>query len=684
MHRASFPWIATLLLLFGAGSSAGAEATPAPADTALYHVPPVTVSAARPRASAGGSSALEVNLDSTVVRPAPTLEQVLRSMPLVMVRANSRGEAQPALRGGEDRQIAVLVDGVPITLAWDNRSDLSVVPLTAARSVTLHRGLSSLLHGPNALAGAVEVDVSRGSRAEADPPPLVVDAGVDHTGARSAAVAAGMARGADRGRWVARAGGGYRGSDGFVLPRSLAHSDPASYARLTSDGDLRLNTDVEAYDGFVSLRRVGGGGAWASATGAGYRVERGVAPEAHTSEPRLWRYPFQTRGLAALSGGTGLRQTPWGEGDLEASLGVDLGRTEIDEYDALDYRTVTGGERDDDRTLTARLLGDHTLGPRGDLRMAFTMADVSHREVLGTDPEARYRQRLWSVASETDWRLGLAAPVRLSAGVAADGADTPESADKAALGSLRDWGGRLGATAGSRDGRLLVHASAGRRARFPSLRELYSVALGRFLENPGLRAEVQWVGEAGITLRAGGAELQLVGFHQVLDDAIARVSVATPTGNRFQRVNLGRVTGRGLEVVGSASARSVALGGSATLQRVRGEDAAGVESQLEYEPTFYGAMWGESPLPARARLGVEVAGATQQRFIDPDLGAFATLSPGASIGVRLSRSFEITGPGPWRRVDATLALDNLTDQPVFDQAGLPQPGRTVRLQARVW
>jgi hypothetical protein len=35
-------------------------------------------------------------------------------------------------------------------------------------------------------------------------------------------------------------------------------------------------------------------------------------------------------------------------------------------------------------------------------------------------------------------------------------------------------------------------------------------------------------------------------------------------------------------------------------------------------------------------------------------------------------------------VDAVVALENVADQPVFDQAGLPQPDRAIRLQARLW
>uniref|UniRef100_A0A832MKT1 TonB-dependent receptor n=1 Tax=Eiseniibacteriota bacterium TaxID=2212470 RepID=A0A832MKT1_UNCEI len=673
----------TCATLAAGAARAAAPAPPAARDTSVYESAPVTVIAPRPRATPGGSSAVSAALDTGATRPAPTLEQVLREMPLVVIRANSRGEAQPALRGAEDRQMAVLVDGVPVTLAWDHRADLSVVSLTAARNVTLHRGLSSLLMGPNALGGAVEVDVARGERADAPPPPLAASLGVDHSGARSASLAVGAVRAEGGARWVLRAGAGHRGSDGAVLPRALAAADPATRERLTADGERRRNTDLEAFDAFVSARRTTSGGAWAAFTGTGYRIARGVAPEAHTAAPRLWRYPYQARGLVALSGGTGMRDTPWGRGDLEANLGLDAGRTEIDAFDGLDYAVVSGGERADDRTFTARVLGDHTLGSRGDVRAAATIADVSHRESLDGGPRARYRQRLWSLAAESDWRVPAARPLRVSAGVAADGADTPDSGDKPALGRLWDWGARAGATAVLGDGRLLAHAAASRRARFPALRELYSGALGRFLENPALRAEVEWMNEAGVTARHARGEVQIVAFHSVLEDGIARVAVATPSGNRFQRVNRGRVTGDGLEVLARASAGALVAGGDLTLQRLRALGADGAAAPLEYEPAAHGRLWCEARLPRGARLGLEARGTGRQRFIDLDRGAWGELAPGVRFDARLVHGRDLAGAGPFRRADIALEVENVADAVLYDQAGLPAPGRTVRLHARL-
>jgi len=169
-----------------------------------------------------------------------------------------------------------------------------------------------------------------------------------------------------------------------------------------------------------------------------------------------------------------------------------------------------------------------------------------------------------------------------------------------------------------------------------------------------------------------------------MEDAITRISVATPTGNRFQRVNQGRITARGVELVADATVGAFALGGSGALQRSRGEDALGAAAELEYEPTIYGGLWAEAPLPMRTRLGLDLRGTGRQRYIDIDSGAFSSLSQTMQIGLRLSRGFALDVTGPWERLDVTLAVENLADQPIFDQAGLPQPGRTIRVQARLW
>ena len=88
----------------------------------VMRVPGITVQGTKAVTTVGGSSAIQLQLDSIPTPPAATLDQLLRRMPLLHVRTNSRGESELSARGSESRQVAVLVDGVPITLAWDARA----------------------------------------------------------------------------------------------------------------------------------------------------------------------------------------------------------------------------------------------------------------------------------------------------------------------------------------------------------------------------------------------------------------------------------------------------------------------------------------------------------------------------------------------------------------------------------
>ncbi|RMH13862.1 MAG: hypothetical protein D6701_11875, partial [Gemmatimonadetes bacterium] len=195
LSLAAAAWVPT-------GGSAQARPDSIPADSLrAYVLEGIPVSVPRSTTSAGGVAAVRVRFDSMNVVPAPTLEEVLRALPLVQIRENSRGEAQPALRGAEDRQIAILVDGVPLTLGWDHRTDLSVVPMTAARGLDLHRGLASLLYGPNVLGGVVEIDVARGRGRMAAPPPLTASASLDQEGATNLAASVGRLVEVGAGEW---------------------------------------------------------------------------------------------------------------------------------------------------------------------------------------------------------------------------------------------------------------------------------------------------------------------------------------------------------------------------------------------------------------------------------------------------------------------------------------------------
>ncbi len=629
----------------------------------------------RPAATPGGVSAVEVRPDSMRLEAAPTLDDVFRELPLLYVRTNSRGESELSARGSESRQVAVLVDGVPITLAWDARADASVITAAAVQELSYVRGVSSLLQGPNVLGGVIDIK-SGHSLIQPEHASYTLSMGVDHVGGFRSAARFTMPFLCARGSWVFRGGAGFRDSPGQPLARGVDE-------RPATDDALRLNTDSRITDGFISLRYIAGGGAWLAFSGSRFSGERGIAAELGIPDEnaRFWRYPKISRTLAVLSTGTGDRPSPLGGyGGLEGRVGVDVGRTDIDSYTSPTYSDLESFEDGEDRTLTFRALGNHTLGPRADLRGAFTLADIRHDEFL-QEGDARYRQRLWSLGAETNVRLierrGGTKTCRLALGGVYDVGETPESGGREPLGRISAWGGRAGVTVGVGGGVLQMHAGLSRRSRFPALRELYSGALDRFAPNPGLDPERLTTFEGGATAEVAGGEVQAVLFHNQLSDAVVRIRTPEPD-DRFMRVNRDEIASTGIELFYSRKWERLSLSGNLTAQSVEVTDT---EARVTNRPENLPETFGD--LRALARLGRGFTGSILARYtgeqfaIDPETGEDTRLDGETSLDLEISRVWG-------SRLETTLAVDNVTDSAIYEQVGLPRPGRTVRFKLRLF
>ncbi len=648
-------------------------------DTMVFRIGEIRVQARRPVTTVGGASAVEVTLDSLELTGAPTVEEVLREIPSVHVRTNSRGEAEISVRGSESRQVAIFLDGVPLTLGLDARTDVSVLPAGAIEELNLVRGLSSVLHGPNVLGGVVELSVARGARFPTRTS-LDFTVGYDDVGGYGTSATTAVPFRTSGGQGLVRAGAGYRDSPGVPLAGGVVEPTP------TQD-DLRLNTDFASFDGFFALRYARDEGSWLTLSASAFDAERGIAGELGSDEPRLWRYPDVHRTIVATSAGTGDRKTPFGRGDLEASVGVDFGHSQIHSYATRSYDRITGTELGDDRTVTLRLLGDHNLGSRGDLRTAFTWADINHDATVDGTLN-KYEQRLASLGGETLWRLvsgrGALRTLSLSVGGVWDRGETPRTGGLPSLGVINDWGGRVGMTALVRDGATLLHAGVSRRGRFPSLREVYSEALNRFQPNPDLKPEHLAAFEAGFTTRLGSGELQVVGFHHQLTDAIRRVTL--PDKKRM-RVNSEELRSTGVELLLGQTWGPLAMGGEVTLQRVRLVDPATTLShEPENLPERSGTVYVRTPSLAGLTLGMEAQYTGSQYCQDLNTGADVRLDAGTWLNADLSRTWSLppTVWGFFRRMETRVSVDNLSDTALYDQCGLPRPGRLARLRVRVF
>jgi iron complex outermembrane receptor protein len=650
-----------------------ATAQGTPADTASK-LKTVKVTEARSTGVVGGASAVIIQTSEVKASPAPLLDQALRETPFLLVRQNSRGEVELSVRGSDSRQPQVMLDGVPITMGWDHRTDVSLVPVTGAEEITLVRGLGSILGGPNALGGMIAV-ASRTTGLTAGTGRWWGGLGIDDNASYVASLGGERHLSALNGILTLRGGVAQRKRDGFALPDGA--TDPTA-----ADG-LRTNSDLDEADAFASLRWSNSTGRNLGVTFTGFNAEKGVPPEEHISAPRFWRYPYHTRAVVGVSGGMGAFMTPWGAATLDAAAGLNTGRYHIDQYSSRTYTTVTAVERGNEQTMTGRVALSHSLPANAKIGLAATMADIRFIESLPPVADAHYRQKMLSLAGEVDAPVGDRTTI--SAGIALDKSETPETGGREpAFLAFEKLGWRAGIERRVND-HWRLNASASQRSRFPALRELYSGALSRFRPNPDLKPETLLGLEGGFTWSGamGAAQVatfQVTGFKHTLDEAVVRIQLSNPT--RFERVNKDRIESSGAEMLagftfGSDRARAVTLSGDATIQSIKLYDKTAGDAQrhAETNPEMRANLNLGLPLLMswRGNIGARHTGT---QYCLSGTASESKLDAQTVSDVSMERTFSFAGV--FRSVRALIALDNVGNSTVYDICGLPQPGRTLR------
>jgi iron complex outermembrane receptor protein len=189
------------------------------------------------------------------------------------------------------------------------------------------------------------------------------------------------------------------------------------------------------------------------------------------------------------------------------------------------------------------------------------------------------------------------------------------------------------------------------------------------------------------------ATLALTAFNHKLEDAVVRITVpnpAPPPGSLFRRVNRDRIESTGLEllagfVFGSDRERSVTLNGDATLQDISifDQTAGNAERHAENNPETRGRVELGLPLPWQMRGFATARHTGTQYCLNGETGNEMTLSGKTTTDLALQRTFATRSGGAFRWLRAVLAMDNLSNVAVYDQCGLPQPGRTLRLMMTI-
>jgi len=635
-----------------------------PDSVVLFMAEPIRAEASVPTRMQNRRWEVELPLGARTRRDATRLEDLAPLLPSTRLTVNSRGEALFMMRGAPERHLPVFLDGIPLAQPWDERTDLSLIPLIAVQGVRVDRGALAFARGTGALAGAVELTTDRpmqprrSSRLETE----VGEAGLWK---------ASLLHRRQVGRTRILAALSADGRDGFLLPEDHGAGLHQGEHRLRLNSHRRQNTMI------LGAAREWADGARLSAAYLASLSRRGVPPEEHRKNARFWRYPSAGRGLASLA--LHLPRRPYTF--LDFALSVDRQFRGIRAYDDAGYATPAlepGVDFEHGEDLTAFARGSLQRERPGQERLALIaeLRDSRHRESLTLGgPVEEYRQQLASLAGELSLYRGY---WTLDLGIAAERAETPATGPHPDRGGIS--AGRYAATLSRRLAwRSTAFLSLSRRSRFPSMRELYSGALGSFEPNPGLDSERQDLVELGLRRDAPrGAFLTVDLFASRLKGGIEKE--ALPSG-LYRRVNRSRLDGRGLELgISHMLLMGWLIEAQWSLLHSRARDEDGREIRAEDRPSMTGFASLQHHFRGVWILRAEAEWIGERHSADTSSDSgLRRLPPQGRMHLRLSRALR----GGSLDGQVYLRLENVLDSPWDSQTGLAEAGRSLRGGVRI-
>jgi iron complex outermembrane receptor protein len=565
---------------------------------------------------------------------------------------DGRGDQGIVMRGFEQRQLLVLMDGVPLYNAYDRVLDLGKIPLGPVNHITLVKGAGSVAYGPNGLGGAINITTRRPGEGPILEGEFATSPEDDAYRFRlgSDARLKSFAYHLDLGGVIED---GYHLSDRFI-------------PRPNEDGGRRENSDTKNF-------HVSGKMAWDLSTSHQFQAggfflkgEWGVPPNVFTANPRYWRWSHW-EDVNAHVGHAG----QYGTFSMEEMLYVNYNTTELDSYDDSSYSTQNTKKafhsRHEDATFGVTLrpafVFDRLPWPGRAYARAWVGARYDrHQERPTLDaPKKIFSVYTVTLAPEVElepWKM-----LSFIAGLQAD-VEIPEEIEGFDPDSTSHVGPMFQVFLKPEEP-VFLKFQATQRARFPTLKERYSSTLGGRLPNPALLPETAWNLGLDAGYRKGTVRIVAGGFFSDVSDLIEQT---VQPGGVEQIDNVGGVQYLGAEVMLEwMLGWGFVLRADYAFLHYERDDAD--EGRLPYRPAHKGAVGLAYAWKERLDASTRVRAVGSQDFQDLDTGRWGRLGPyalwEAFLRVHLIRNLSF-----W------LNVENLLDVDFQNAYGFPEPGRT--------
>ncbi len=469
-----------------------------------------------------------------------TAAEALEMIPGVDIQTGGKGQSSLKLRGFDQRDVKVLIDGVPAHEAYYGSLDLDQIPADAIAKIKVIKGASSVLYGPNTMGGVINIITKKGG--EKPYTSLMTSFGENNTQNYIAN------HGATVGKFNYWITASKRTTDGFELsedfdPKNSRNGIGTDY---NEDGGIR---DLSYYTKNTVNTKLG------------YEYDADskiyLAFDYHENEKgiptefkRYWEFTDWSQWHLSLAGEHNLTDILSLKGrlyyvdhtDTLEDVSWDVSHTtskkwfEKSSYD--DYSV--GGE------AQAYLdFGDASLLKMGasfmkdnHIQEDFFDASTSGAKTLGWQPEQEYEINIYSFGIEDEVRLFKR--LTLNAGVSFDVQDPVKAYGGLDRDNSETWNPQAGTSFDVTED-FNLYASVGKKTRFPQMQELYSKLAGG---NKNLKPQQTIAYEIGANKGFGKAvDLSVAAFFNDIENRIIREKIS----GSWQYLNKGESEIKGIE-----------------------------------------------------------------------------------------------------------------------------------------
>jgi outer membrane receptor protein involved in Fe transport len=680
-----------------------------PMDHQPYTLGEVVVTADKPDAE-GPVTIAKVTAKDIEQQNATNLGEALKLVPGVYFRQGRSKEGYYiTMRGFEQENVLILLDGIPLGVPYEGLVNLTDIPVQNIAEIKVIKGNASVLYGPNAMGGVINIITKKGTT----DPQLSVSYQQSDYDTHHLSLTHGWSLGpfsyflgASR-----RESDGYRLSDTFTLPAEVLASMAVSPANPTSlpnvpiapDSGKRENSYYDK-DAFTFTGNLGMG----SRHDLGisfeyYNNDYGVPPVPIFREhkkgffyfPRYWQFSDWERYTLNITEEARLSEMF----RIKTRIFYDNYDNTLKTYDDATYSTQnrigppSGNSIYDDYSLGAQiqtfwdgLSGNH-------ISFGFQFKKDIHRENFNESPFDKFESYTYSVALED--RIDLSDKLALTIGASYDVFDkkTLDMAGEGKLNPGEDVGAfspQIGLSYDLSD-TLNIYGSAGRKVRFPTMRNLYSEGIIGPQGNPNLKEERSDNYEVGTIWKPSQkVRTQLALFYSDIQNMINFDNII----GRFEQYKNADIAGVDASIF-SQLTRSLSAQLSYTFLYARNDSSVIIEN--EYYPSL---VYTPDELPYRPEHSVHLD--ITQQF---DFGCRINLNGGYTSRqpyyghVDLANNKLMTANQKWldeywlfngkisqtikQKYEIFAAVENMFDEAYEDIAMIPGRGRTFWIGAKL-